>query len=260
MCFRKSILAPLCLVLLVSACSVKEDRHNCPCILTVDLGNLRGGNLQEMNTAEISYDCGTAGCYLPGEIPPEAEVAVPRSGVFLAFHSLSSGWGKVSPGNSLIIPVGQECPDIYSYTKALVTDCETVRDTVEMHKNFARLRIRAPAFEGIADSLCVTSDVKGYSLKGEPLNGPFSCSRVPDRDNSITVAVPRQTGPSLKLLVLVGNQTFRTFAIGWAIVASGYDWSMTDLADMDIEVDYAVTRISYSTDPWSDTQTFTIVI
>jgi len=250
----------MAMALLTSACSIKEDRTPCPCILTMDLDDLRGGHLQDMKTATVAYDCCGEGCFLPGEVPPELEVETPKTGVAIAFHSLCSEWGRISPGDSLIIPIGHECPGIYSYLKYLDTECEVLRDTVVMHKNFAKIKIVAPAFEGIADSLCVLGDVKGYSISGKPLIGTFICSKMPDLDNSITVAVPRQVDPSLKLQVRVNKETFRSFAIGWAIVSSGYDWSATELPDITVELDYAATRVSYSTDPWSETQMFTIVL
>jgi len=256
----KALVIGLVLVNVLPSCSVKENRQGCPCILIMDLDNLRGEHQIEMETATVAYICNGEGCFLSGEVPPEMEVETPKTGVTVYFHSLCSAWGRISPGDSLIIPAGHECPLIYSYSKSLDTNCEMMKDTVVMHKNFARIRIVAPAFEGIADSLSVTGDVKGYSLRGEPLIGAFSCSRVPDAHGSITVAVPRQVDGSLKLLVRVNEETLRTFAIGWAIASSGYDWSAEDLADITVELDYACTRVSYSTDPWSETQIFTVLL
>jgi len=258
--FANTFAYSLSVSILLSACSVKEDRLPCPCILTIDLENLRGEHQLEMETATVAYLCNGDGCFLPEEVPPEMEVETTKSGISVYFHSLSSAWGRFSHGDSLIIHTGQECPPIYSYSKSLDTNCEVLRDTVLMHKNFSRIRIVAPAFEGIADSFCVTGNVKGYSLQGDPLIGSFSCSRVPDADNSVTIAVPRQVDSSLKFLVMTNAQTFRSFAIGQAIMSSGYDWNAVALPDITIELDYAATKISYSTDLWSETQIFTVVL
>lgn len=241
-------------------CSVKEDRSICPCILTLDLTELDDDHLSEMEVEKVIFDCVGTGCLVPGRIPKEMEREVSRDVLRRSFHCIGAGWNVTEGLDSLMIPVGAQCPPIYSSSDSLDARREVLRDTVHLHKNFARLKIKTDFFPTDSFGFCLVGTVCGYSASGQPLAGPFEYRFMPDREGMAEISVPRQTDDALRMETGHGNFEFRSLPLGKYIERSGYDWTAEDLTDIEIEVGLTSTRISFSTGQWGNTQLFSVLI
>ena len=52
----------------------------------------------------------------------------------------------------------------------------------------------------------------------------------------------------------------RTFSIGEYIIESGYDWTAESLEDVNVEIDYAKTEVSFTVNDWEKTVHFDVEI
>ena len=57
-----------------------------------------------------------------------------------------------------------------------------------------------------------------------------------------------------------GGGVIKRFALGTYIASIGYDWTAPDLRDIDIELDFAMTRISLVVSGWDNEYEFDVVI
>lgn len=56
------------------------------------------------------------------------------------------------------------------------------------------------------------------------------------------------------------NDVLRTFSIGEYIIESGYDWTAESLEDVNVEIDYAKTEVSFTVNDWEKTVHFDVEI
>lgn len=255
-----SIILLQALTCCLTACSVKENRSECPCFLIVDFSETE---VTEMKYAEVNA-AGQEGFLYEAEIPASQYgerhvIAVPRTGVFLnvSYGSESS----FSPEKGFVIAPGRNFPPLYLYSSYLDTNAETVKAKVKMHKEHCRINIRMKAASGSYPfSILVKGDVCGVGIDGLPVPGPFSYAPTMDGDGSCSVIVPRQTSSSLTLEIVGENDVLRVFSIGEYIIESGYDWTAENLEDVDVVIDYAKTEISFSVNGWEKTVHFDVEI
>ena len=50
----------------------------------------------------------------------------------------------------------------------------------------------------------------------------------------------------------------RTFPVGEYILESGYDWSVPDLEDIDVEMDFSRSSLTFTVSKWKKTLSFEI--
>ena len=78
-------------------------------------------------------------------------------------------------------------------------------------------------------------------------------------DGAGSVCLPRQRDGSLSLRILFPDSgDIRSFPLGEYILQSGYDWNAADLEDIDVEVDFSLTGVSFTIDAWKKTLYFEI--
>lgn len=243
--------AVLLSVCLLSSCSVKEDRADCPCTLRINLSRVDRGRLMECGYDKLHIGAGSfpdSPVQLEG-MPEEIVYDVPRG----ALHSfaLAAPDSCVSADGSVAVLEGCQFPEVYShYMLGTISRART--DTVRLHKSWCTLEIRLMETSVPHAAVEVSGTISGYDSLGELLEGRFAVRTVPDTDGVCTVRVPRQRDGSLRLSLEQDRSLSRTFAIGESILAQGYDWTAADLEDISILVNLSSARLAFSADLYDE--------
>lgn len=255
----KKIVVSALMALIAAGCSIKEDRSSCPCTLVIDFTGLDiaaypYSTVRAFSSeALIVEDSVTADRYTA-----EYSVSVPRTGTWL---NLSYGdEGCFRPGKGFVVDRGEEFPGLYMQTELLDTEQESVTLKADLHKAYCSITVRMKSSDPGRYSLTVAGNVIGYAYDGSVSRGAFSYTPELDGDGVCSVRVPRQTDASLMLIIKEDDEFLREFALGEYIVESGYDWSAQDLEDVEIEIDYANTDVSFKINDWETVISFDVII
>ena len=246
----RKILLPL---LLLVSCSIKEDRTSCPCALVLELSSLPVSPVV-LGVAGEGFACTEvvhSDTLLVLSVPKTAELDISAVG-----GALAEGDGSIR------IPVGEEAPPLYLFHATVSTVAEQVTVPVLLRKQFCRLELNftGPPGYGPPFEVEVEGAFSGWFSDGSPAPGPFSHRLLPGSDGHATLRLSRQGDDSLLMHIVFSDQVVRTFALGNYIAASGYDWTAPDLEDLTLQVDIALTSITFSTDQWSRTEEIELFI
>ena len=238
--------------LLLSSCSVKEDRTKCPCALTLELAGLpvrpvvlgvagEGYALTEVVHADTVL-------VLP---VPKGELTVSAVG-----GALAEGDGSVR------ISEGEEAPPLYLFHASVSTDAEQLVLPITLHKQYCTLELffKGPPGYGPPFEVAVEGVYGGWRSDGSPAPGPFSRRILPGSDGRAVLRLPRQGDDSLLMHIVFSDNIVRTFALGSYIAESGFDWSAPDLGDLTLNVDISLTAVTLSTDLWTTTEEIELFI
>ena len=255
----------LCVFLFLS-CSVKEDRTECPCFLTLDLGGVEAVALmqQGLDSLVVGVVSGTDFYEEMGfalrDIVQEYYLAVPKSKVDVMVACGVGRAGLSSGGFS--IPEGDECPPVYLLSDSFMADTGEMRRTVTLHRNYCVLSVsmktsfNAPARPYL---IYLEGNVSGCSMDGTPAEGFFSCFSSPSSGGLCHLNIPRQGDGSLMLEVhFQDSGEIRSFPVGEYILESGYDWSAPDLEDIQVEMDFSRSGLTFNISGWKKTLSFEI--
>lgn len=242
---------------LIVSCSVKEDRDECPCLLSLDFSLAEGKDALELSIYEDSV------LFLNTSFNPlslqygQLQLEVPRGNVTLSVSDVFSEDGN---GN-VLRPYGSQFARQSLYVGRYDTRVENHTDTVVLHKNHCMLRLEFLDIDTVRPyTLKVTGNVSGSKWDGSPHMGSFCVELPPSDKGTPPVCIPRQKDGSLRLDIMDNENMLRSFALGEYILASGYDWKETDLRDLDVTIDFARYRIVLKTDLWEKTLYFHIEI
>ena len=287
-------------MLLLSSCSVKEDRSGCPCWMTVEMPDLVGQDGEKVGQDGRSpvgaWDDGTIVLRLRGNsdedevdysyqvtesVRVDAEVLeyeVPRGSVGVSVIEMPDRVGYDGivgyDGDEIRIPVGEQMDSLYGYFRMFYTRCESVLCDVELHKEFCTVSFTL-GDEGYVSpyDLEVWGNVAGVSAWDlMPLEGDFRFAPSPE-DGVYRVRVPRQLDASLELVMLempdqVGHDgradnervVVDRLPLGEYIARSGYDWAAEDLADVHIALDMEKQQVMITVSDWDGVVVMDIVI
>lgn len=234
--------AMLSMTILLASCSVKEDRSDCPCWLTVEAD--KAVSLSAWFGSHQILD------NHPGGL---VEHTVPRGLVEIV---ASHGEFKVMEGHQM---------DSLFAQRALVdTDGETAGYTVHLHKNFATVELDfKEEDDGRTDyDLLATGTVSGADIRTlEPVEGPFICVPKPVLDGrGYSFRVPRQKDNSLALALYSEGKLVETIDLGYLIAKSGFDWKSESLGDVSILCDLPAHTFTITIKEWEGPVTFEITI
>ena len=237
------ILVPL---LLLSSCSIKENRAKCPCALALELTGLP--------VSPVVLGVTGDGFSFTEVIHNDTMLVVPVPKGDLAVSAVG---GALAEGDgSIRIPLGEEAPPLYLFHANVSTDAEQVVLPVLLHKQFCALELlfKGPPGYGPPFEVAVEGFYEGWQPSGSPTPGTFSHRLLPGSDGRAFLRLPRQGDDSLLMHIVFSDHIVRTFALGSYIAASGYDWSAPDLDDLTLHVDISLTSVTVSTDLWSRTE------
>ena len=273
-------------MLLLSSCSVKEDRSGCPCWMTVEMPDMVGhdggqvdnddcvvlrlrGNSDE-DEVDYSYQV-TESVRVDAEV---LEYEVPRGSVGVSVIEMPDRVGYDGivghDGDEVRIPVGEQMDSLYGYFRMFYTRCESVLCDVELHKEFCTVSFTL-GDEGYVSpyDLEVWGNVAGVSAWDlMPLEGDFRFAPSPE-DGVYRVRVPRQLDASLELVMLempdqAGHDgegaVVDRLPLGEYIARSGYDWAAEDLADVHIALDMEKQQVMITVSDWDGVVVMDIVI
>ena len=237
------ILVPL---LLLSSCSIKENRAECPCALTLELTGLP--------VRPVVLGVAGEGYAFTEVIHADTVLSVPVPKGDLAVSAVG---GALAEGDgSIRIPEGEEAPPLYLFYAEVSTEAEQVVLPVTLHKQYCTLELIFSGPSGYRPpfQVAVEGSYGGWLPDGAPLTGSFSHRLLPGTDGRAVLRLPRQGDDSLLMHIVFSDQIVRTFALGSFIAASGYDWSAPDLEDLTLHVDISVTSVTITTELWSRTE------
>ena len=228
------------LVALVS-CSVKEDRGDCPCYLTVDA------------EGAVSVDGWFGARSLFNVNGGFVDRQVPRGIVdIVASH------GRFS------VPEGQQMDSLFARRIPVDTDGESAYARVTLCKNFATIELD---FKDEDDGrtvydLLATGTVSGADARTlEPVKGPFSCVPEPVTDGrGYAFRVPRQKDESLRLELSNNGSPVETIDLGYLIAKTGFDWKAESLGDIAILCDLPAHTFTITVKDWDGPVIFNITI
>ena len=236
---------------LLSSCFVKEDRGLCPCWIELDLNNVKqeqvkltGWNGSELFAVKVR----------PMEYPDYYETTSPRGELYL-----SAVWPEslLVKEEKISIPKGQQADSVYAYSSRLNTNCETVRDVVRMHKQFAtvRLKMQIPdGFESYPYRLVIRGNTAGWDVRDfSGINGQFEYEPELEGLNEFSIRVPRQLDKGLVAELYSVSEMVDEFSLGEIISQAGFDWSAEELADINLEVNFTTSTVLAHISDWLDT-------
>lgn len=256
-----AVLLWIMVILMLPACSVKEDRGDCPGCIIFDFSGVDTDVMDSLYLSLTSAD----GFLFVDTVCAESfqdrySVNVPRQGI-----DVNVNWGTdglFKDGQGLLIPSGSQCPPVHMFSARLDADCEYCVCRPLPAKNYCRIMLHlvsddAPA---IIFALRVTGNVCGYDIAGQPAGGEFAYIPDLDAEGTCSIRVPRQRDNSLMLEIIEDGQVLRRFALGNIMAESGYDWSARNLEDIELTVNYSKTDVTFVADDWEKEFFFDITI
>ena len=239
---RAFILGITGLVALLS-CSVKEDRGDCPCWLTI-----RASYPNELVSAWFGSQP-----IFQDENGQQVDRQVPRGIVDV-----------VASRGKFIAQEGHQMDELFASLTQVDTQCEEVDVIPYLHKQFARVSLE---FEGTEDGrveriLQVQGNVKGADKHTlQPLEGTFRCTPDEVQEGGYEVRVPRQKDDSLTLLQYdLEGKELDPIPLGYLIKKAGFDWTQESLGDVAILANMPEMRFQITVMDWEGPITMTVTI
>ena len=257
--FRNFVCASL-LLTAAASCSIKEERVECPCILSVfpDKSVSERVYMSVLNSFQVSdladgrsyYDNGIVSEGFPGGTP--LKVAVPKSVV--SVHGVFGSGGIKGTGDVLRIREGSQADSVFIYDNGMI-DCtgETARDTLKLAKQWCSMRISFKKDEHFHVSTCSLEGAwDGFNTKTlRATKGSFHFDAEHLRDNSFAARLPRQGDNSLTLRIEYEEPGITVeYPLGELIAEARYDWSKANLDDLVVFIDRAEVKVEVVVPGW----------
>ena len=224
----------MAVVMFLSSCSIKEDRDECPCWMTVEMPDrvghdgsvvlrLRGNSDEDAVdyaykvSESIKADVGILEYEVPrgavgvsavafgNEIPGRAEYDEKAAGYDGGMHNRVWHDGKSAgyDGDEIRVPVGEQMDSLYGFFKMYHTRCESVLCDVELHKEFCTVSFTLGE-DGYTSPYDIEvwgnfAGVSAWDLM--PVLGEFRYAPM-QKNGVYQVRVPRQVDNSLELVML----------------------------------------------------------
>lgn len=246
-------------LMLCLSCSVKENRDVCPCRLFLDFRGVDTSSVQSMHILATTPDGFIFNDVVVfNEDGQEVELGVPRNDLYLnLYHGVSDSYLNA---DGLLIPRGQQSPQVYMHSVLLDTRREWLREKVGIKKSHCVITIRIKNDSGFSCDVSLHGNVNGMDRLGEPNEGDFVFILPGSAEEGFKAVVPRQRDKSLRLCVSEPDGLERYFALGEYLDLSGYDWTRDILDDVTVWLDYSRTDLEIKIEPWDGKYDYDIVI
>ena len=237
---RKIIIGILGLAALVS-CSVKEDRSDCPCWITV-IAN-ESTSLSAWFGKQKILDNHRGGL---------DDHTVPRGVVDL-----------VASNGIFTVPEGEQMTELFAQLQHLNTNAETVITGIELQKQFATVYLD---FKDEDDGrtgydIQIYGNYVGADTRTlAPVEGCFSCMPEEAPERGYMFRVPRQKDDSLNAVLSYNGKDVETIPVGELIRKAGFDWTKQSLGDVSILADLPAHTFTITIMEWEGPVTFEITI
>lgn len=238
----------LFVLLIASSCSIKENRENCPCVLTVDLSEtLAADNVQ------LSIRAGNQALredLNPSDGRAAFEYEIPRG--ICSLYAVEGG--SADEDNIVSVKSGEQFGAVFAFSSSILADGDRSLVKVLLHKEYAliTLDLNDAKWREKKYHFILKGDVCGINVaEMMPCEGKFSYELPPDETPYRTVMVPRQKDDSLLLILTDGSRTLSEIKIGELIEEYGFDWTKEDLGDIMVKVPELLMDISVSVSDWN---------
>lgn len=244
---------------LFAACSVLEDRTQCPSRLHLDLSdsaNMGCDSLMLMVSSPLFRRSEVVG---KEDFVSDYVMVVPdRNGVYV--NALDNAVAGYDRDGAFRIPQGEECPEAYMFSSWCDTSEEEAGEYVRLRKNYCGVSLHFTSENADVYEMEVYGEICGYSITGEPERGNFTFKPEFPDGTFCYFRLPRQVDASLRMGISAPDGSERYFALGNYIEESGYDWGKEDLDDIVININYASTSVTISINGWKRVEEFPVVI
>ena len=227
----------------LTACSVKENRGDCPCWLTV-----RASYPNEV----VSAWYGSQPIF-ENQDGQQVDRQVPRGVVDV-----------VASRGKFIAQEGHQMDELFASLTKVDTQCEEAEVIPYLHRQFARVSLE---FIGTEDGrveriMQVKGNVKGADKHTlQPVEGAFRCTPDESPDGGYEVRVPRQKDDSLTLLQYdLDGKELDPIPLGYLIKKAGFDWTEESLGDVSILADMPTMTFQITVMQWQGPITMTVTI
>jgi hypothetical protein len=251
---QRTLRTLLLAAVLLSSCSVKEDRSDCPCRLEVDLSAfaaLGGGEDYLVSSDRIPQVIGsrTGSLWCSDVRKGTYTVSVVRPGA-----GTQVGTGRV------VIPEGSEPDSLYAYAETVDCFGERAFVTTKTWKQFCSVTLRETEPTGLAYG--VRSGFGAFSRADlSPLPSLLSFPVRRDADGALRFRLPRQgAGSRLRLTARETDGLPWELPLGEWMDKAGYDWSLPSLEDFSLEIDYAASEVRIRVLDWESGDALTLKI
>ena len=248
----KSKIFLFAIAVLLSSCSVKENRLPCPCRIRIDLSTC-SKHTDRVELKGWHDDHSVINNSIPKNRFGDTMILdVPRGR--LLYCALGGVKKSILREWTLSIPEGEDADRVYVYSTSINTASEEAYDKVTLHKEYCRLTLKVGEYDTASlhqPDVCIRGSWNGILLDSmEPQAGPFSY--VPQRrtDGLYELNLPRQGDDSLLLELYLDGNLLETHSLGRKIESAGYDWREEDLDDLLIEVDMGLSQVKVEIIPW----------
>jgi len=254
----KRYLFILALVVSVTACTVKEDRMGCPCLVSVKTETSRNG-------VASFYD----GLLLDTRKAIDAE-------------HLTSGNNstRVSKGENIAAVVtgcddmdftvddttvrctpGKECGEIYGFAKRYDASGDGALVYGVLFKQYAKIDFTFVHSERYPYDVTFVAACNGINMTDmEGVPGTFIIALGLDSLNSCSVRVPRQSGhDDIRLRMSLDGKQRGVMNLSKYFLAAAYSWESDNLEDISVTIDFASMTIAVGVGDW-DVKIMTIEI
>ena len=233
----------LSMTILLASCSVKEDRSDAACWITVTAD--KSTFLSAWYGSKRILDNHQGGL---------EEHMVPRGIVDL-----------VASDGDFTVPEGQQMNELFAQLIRLDTDGEFAYAGVELKKQFATVYLDFKEEEDgrTGYDLEVNGTVSGADIHTlKPVEGVFRCTPedLTGENRGYALRVPRQKDESLTLKLLNEGETVDTVPLGELIRKAGFDWTKENLGDVSILCDLPAHTFTITVMEWEGPVTFEITI
>ena len=225
----------------LGSCSVKEDRSDCPCWLTVEAES----------TATLTGWYGSQRIF-DGHKGGFVDRMVPRGDVAI-----------ISSRGEFTVAEGRQMDELFAELLHVDTDGEKAFAKVQLKKQFATVTLDFKESEdGRTDyDIIVKGNIQGADFKTlEPKDGPFRCIPEAAPERGYQFRVPRQKDNSLMAELWSEDALVDTIPVGELIAKARFDWKRESLGDIRILADLPAKTFTITVMEWEGPVTFEITI
>ncbi len=240
---------------ILAACTVKEDRSECPCLLVLNVDEMADDRDHVDGLLTVSsdrflfqeqIDIGSyAGTGYEIEVPRRETISSCAVGTVPAL------WRS----DSLFVREGQEWGRVMHASETSGCNSDICHADMHFHKEYCTvgfILLGVPLGEPYPFEIVLKADCCGIFMKDSaPVRGPYSAKARPsDVETIYSVRVPRQDDGSMLADLARAGEVVSVLDIGAAISAQGYDWKKADLDDVYVTIDYAHATFSVEIVDW----------
>lgn len=251
--------------LMMTACSIKEDRTPCPCYLTIDFVDLPyqwqdDGKSLWMDVQDHKSDVLVLETVTLTETMRNRgmRVKVPKGKALVASAGGRNRFRPSPDGKLLVLPEGYQSDSLFLHARVVDCSGELARDTVRLHKQWCTLSVVVAGMDAFQRyDFELTGAWAAFAAEDlSPVRSPFRATLTrTDRDRFVC-RIPRQGDNKLELSLYDENvdgtrgRLIHAYPLGELIYRAGYNWFATDLDDVTVKLDFARADITVGIQPW----------